>query len=89
LHYSWSGETGLGRRWADRRTNLRLFFYLTATDDLGVSAKFLVVAVGDVLGEIEILQQLDTCIDLRRFVFWQPYFIIDSSLFGDDTRALV
>ena len=66
-----------------------LLSHFAEGDDLGVAAEFLVVAIGDVVFDVEVLQQGQAHIDLDRDVLRQPDFVINASLLDEDARALV
>src|SRR5579859_7041825 len=58
-------------------------------DDLCVGPEFLIVAEGDVIFYVEILQQGEADVDLYGHVLGQPDFIVDAGLLEHDARALV
>ncbi len=60
------------------------FLHFSQRHNLRISAKLLVVVVGDVLLNVEVLQQRNAHIQLEAYVFGQPDFIIDLRLFNYD-----
>jgi hypothetical protein len=70
-----------------RRSRLRL--QLSDGNDFGIGAELLVVAVGDVVFEVEVFQQGESRVNFYVDVLGQPDFVIDTRLLNDDSRAFV
>ena len=58
-------------------------------DDFGVGAELLIVAVGDVVFDVEVFEQGEAHVDLYVDALRQPDFIVDAGLLDDGARAFV
>src|SRR5689334_22083986 len=66
-----------------------LLSYLADRGDFHIRAEFLVVAIGDVFGDIQAFQECHAGVKFQGDVFRKPDFVVNLGLFDLDIRALV
>ena len=86
---SYIQETGGPGYHPEAHLLLGLLLYFAERHHASIAAELLVVAIGDIFRDVEVLHQGEADVHVHRHVPRQPDFIVHSSLFDHDARALV